>query len=164
MCQKTCGARHDPQVQNFLFGKNAIPVAGQNEGRKRGRETTRSVVKAGLKNEERWKIKFNYSIRVLENDELWKLLQIHLCHQCHPIHRSERRPVRRKPRKLNFRMTWIEQNTVLLKDSLKQRRPHVVEKLKLKRLLYRLTGLVELPSTLLALQRDRKYGLFMMKD
>jgi hypothetical protein len=63
---------------------------------------------------------------------------------------------------LNFKMTRIEQNTVLLEDSLKQKRQQVVEnKLKLKRLLRRSTGLVELPSTLLALQRDRKYVLLM---
>ena len=36
-------------------------------------------------------------------------------------------------RKLNFKMTRIEeQNTVLLEDSLKQKRKQVVEKLKLK--------------------------------
>jgi len=62
---------------------------------------------------------------------------------------------------LNSKMTRMEQNTVLLEDSLKQKRQQVVEKLKLKRLLHRLTGLVELPSTLLALQRDRKYVLLM---
>ena len=38
----------------------------------------------------------------------------------------------------------------------------MLEKLKLKRLLHlRLTELEELPSTLLALQRNRKYGLLM---
>ena len=59
-------------------------------------------------------------------------------------------------------MTRMEQNAVLLEESLKQKRQQVVEELKLKRLLRRLTGLVEeLPSTLLALQRDRKYVLLI---
>jgi hypothetical protein len=68
-------------------------------------------------------------------------------------------------RKLNFKMTRIEeQNTVLLEDSLKQKQQQVVKKLTLKRLLHRLTGLVQLPSTLLAsLQRDRK-DVLLMKD
>ncbi len=55
-----------------------MPVAGQmKEGKeKERRKTTRSFVKAGLKNEERGvykmeDIKFNYSIRVLENDQFY---------------------------------------------------------------------------------------------
>jgi hypothetical protein len=65
---------------------------------------------------------------------------------------------------LNFKMTRMERNTVLLEESPKQKLQQVVEKLTFKRLLHRLvTGLVELPSTLLALQGDRKYVL-LMKD
>jgi len=65
--------------------------------------------------------------------------------------------------RLHSKMTHMEQNTQLLEESLAAKRSQVVEKLKLKRLLHRLTRLVELPSTLQDLQRRRLYR-FLMRD
>jgi len=63
--------------------------------------------------------------------------------------------------KLNARMERMEVNTTLLEKELSQKRKQVVEKLKLKRLLARLTRLVELPSTLKDLKKNSKYRLLM---
>lgn len=65
--------------------------------------------------------------------------------------------------RLHSKMTLMEENTTILEESLAAKRHQVVEKLKLKRLLQRLTRLVELPSTLKDLQRRHLFR-FLMRD
>ncbi len=67
---------------------------------------------------------------------------------------------------LKVRMERMEQHTTTLEGELAQKRKQVVEKLKLKRLLTRLTRLVELPSTLTDLRsrsRGHKYRFAMQE-
>lgn len=59
------------------------------------------------------------------------------------------------------RMQRIEKNTQMLENNLSSKRKQVVEKLKLKRLLNRLTRLVELPRTLERMKSEGKYRSFM---
>lgn len=65
--------------------------------------------------------------------------------------------------KLHEKMQVVEKNTQILETSLVDKRKQVVEKLKLKRLLNRLTRLVELPVTLQGM-KDRGEYRFLMRD
>lgn len=63
--------------------------------------------------------------------------------------------------KLRDRMQAIEENVNVLENNLATKRKQVVEKLKLKRLLNRLTRLVELPKTLARMKCEGQYKSFM---
>jgi hypothetical protein len=65
--------------------------------------------------------------------------------------------------RLHSKMQVVEENTRRLETSLSDKRKQVVEKLKLKRLLTRLTRLVELPVTLRGMQERGEYR-FGMRD
>ena len=65
--------------------------------------------------------------------------------------------------RLHDKMQVVEENTKKLENSLSEKRKQVVEKLKLKRLLNRLTRLVELPVTLRGMKEKGEYR-FLMKD
>jgi hypothetical protein len=62
---------------------------------------------------------------------------------------------------LRERMQRIEENAKLLESNVSEKRQQVVEKLKLKRLLNRLTRLVELPKTLAKMKSEGQYKSFM---
>ena len=65
--------------------------------------------------------------------------------------------------RLHSKMQVVEENTTRLETSLFEKRKQVVDKLKLKRLLTRLTRLVELPVTLRGMQERGEYR-FGMRD
>ena len=65
--------------------------------------------------------------------------------------------------RLHDKMQVVEENSRKLEDSLSGKRKQVVEKLKLKRLLTRLTRLVELPVTLRGMKEKGEYR-FLMRD
>ena len=65
--------------------------------------------------------------------------------------------------RLHEKMENMERNTRVLEEGLMQKRRQVVEKLKLKRLLNRLTRLVELPETLKGMRIKCQYR-FLMRD